>query len=192
MKIENPLIVKNKDEWRAWLEAHHASEKEIWLVYFKPASGVKGIRYEESVDEALCYGWIDSLINRIDDEKYARKFNPRREGSNWSAANKSRMEKLIQSGRMTPAGLAVYDPQARETSDDYALSVRRGDVPIPLEITKAIRVNAKAWKFFNQLPPSQQRQVSSWIASAKKEETRQKRLQEVIDTFAKGKRLGMK
>jgi uncharacterized protein YdeI (YjbR/CyaY-like superfamily) len=192
MKIKNPLIVKNKDEWQAWLRAHHASEKEVWLVYFKPASGRKGIDYEESVEEALCFGWIDSIIQRIDEAQYARKFNPRREGSNWSASNKSRMEKLIRSGRMTPAGLAAYNPEARESSDDYAQSVRRGEVPIPLEITRAIKKNAKAWKFFSQLPPSQQRQASSWVASAKKEETRQKRLQEVVDTFAQGKKLGLK
>jgi uncharacterized protein YdeI (YjbR/CyaY-like superfamily) len=192
MKIENLLIVKNKDEWRAWLEAHHASDKEVWLVYFKPASGRKSIDYEGSVDEALCYGWIDSLINRIDEERYARKFNPRRAGSTWSASNKERMEKLIASGRMTPAGLAVYDPGAKESSDDYAQGIRRGEVSIPEEFTKAIKKNAKAWAFFTQLPPSQQRQAMSWVAAAKKEETRQKRLKEIIDTFAQGKRLGLK
>ena len=192
MKFNKLLTVKNKEEWRLWLESHHASENEVWLVYFKPASGRKGIGYEESVEEALCFGWIDSLIQRIDEDKYARKFNLRRMGSYWSDSNKKRMEKLIKSGRMTAVGLATYDPNARESSNEFAQSVRRGDVPIPMDIHKAIRANAKAWKFFSQLPPSQQRQASSWIASAKKEETRQKRLQEAIETFAQGKRLGLK
>ena len=192
MNNKKYLVVADQEEWRAWLARHHAGEKEVWLVYFKPASGRTGIGYEASVEEALCYGWIDSLIQRIDDEKYARKFNPRREGSNWSASNKKRMERLVQSGRMTPAGLAVYDPGARESSDEHAQRVRRGEIPIPAEIIKAIRANAKAWRFFNQLPPSQQRQVSSWVVAAKKDETRQKRLKEVIDTFAQGKRLGLK
>ena len=192
MSTKNYITVKSKEAWRAWLKEHHASEKEVWLVYFKPASGIKGIGYEESVDEALCYGWIDNLINRIDEEKYARKFNPRREGSNWSASNKARMEKLIKSGRMTPAGLSVYDPNAKESSDDYAQAVRRGEVPIPADITRKIKKNVKAWVFFNELPPSQQRQTMSWVVAAKKEETRQKRLQEVIETFAQGKRLGLK
>ncbi len=192
MKIEKSLIVKNKDEWRAWLEDHHADEKEIWLVFFKPVSGRKGIGYEESVEEALCFGWIDSIIQRIDDEKYARKFNPRREGSYWSESNKKRMEKLIKSDRMTPAGLATYDPSARESSNEFAQGVRRGEIPIPDEILTAIRKNAKAWKFFNQLPPSRQRQPVSWVVSAKKEETRLKRLKELIETFELGRELGLK
>ena len=192
MGTKNYLTVITKQEWRAWLKDHHSSEKEIWLVYFKPTSGIKGISYVESLEEALCYGWIDSLINRIDEERYARKFNPRREGSNWSASNKARMEKLIELGLMTPAGLAVFDPRAKETSDDYAQSIRRGEVPIPEEFTRAIKKNTKAWTFFTQLPPSQQRQSMSWVAAAKKEETREKRLKEVIETFAQGKRLGLK
>jgi uncharacterized protein YdeI (YjbR/CyaY-like superfamily) len=192
MKIEKSLTVYNKEEWRAWLKAHHSSEKEIWLVYFKPVSGHQGITYEESVEEALCFGWIDSIIQRIDEEKYARKFNPRREGSNWSASNKSRMEKLIQSSRMTPAGLAAYDPGARDSLDEVGQRVRRGEIPIPGEIKKAIRANSKAWETFSQLPPSQQRQAAAWVVSAKKEETRRKRLKEVIETFELGRPLGLK
>src|SRR5690349_15697516 len=103
------LHITSRDEWRAWLKNHHASESEIWLIYYKRNSGQPRIRYEHAVEEALCYGWIDSLVKRIDDEKFAQKFTPRRNCTKWSVLNKRRMRKLIKEGRMTRIGLAKID-----------------------------------------------------------------------------------
>jgi uncharacterized protein YdeI (YjbR/CyaY-like superfamily) len=192
MKMINSIGPLNVAEWHAWLENNHDKEKEVWLVYFKPRSGQKGIDYESSVEEALCFGWIDSIIQKIDDEKYARKFNPRRQGSYWSSNNKKRMEKLIAEGRMTPAGLANFDPEARESSDEAAQKIRRGETPIPDEIKLRVMANTPAWEFFQKLAPSRRRQAVSWVMSAKKEETRQRRLEELIYTLESGKELGLK
>ncbi|HEY3371913.1 MAG TPA: hypothetical protein VGK10_13745 [Prolixibacteraceae bacterium] len=120
MKISRTIIASDGADWRAWLAANHDKEQEIWLVYFKAASGQTGVDYETSVEEALCFGWVDSIIQKIDEFKYARKFTPRRHGSIWSASNKHRVEKLILEGRMTPAGMAKYDPNARESISERA------------------------------------------------------------------------
>jgi uncharacterized protein YdeI (YjbR/CyaY-like superfamily) len=106
MDISKTLYVTNRDEWRAWLEENHATEPEIWLVYYKKHTSQPTIPYEDAVEEALCFGWIDSTAKRIDDEKYAQRFTPRKDHKNWSEPNKQRVRKLIQAGRMTPAGLA--------------------------------------------------------------------------------------
>jgi uncharacterized protein YdeI (YjbR/CyaY-like superfamily) len=188
-KIVGPLM---HEEWHAWLEANHDKEKEVWLVYYRAQAGKSGIDYECSVEEALCFGWIDSISQKIDDEKYARKFNPRRQGSYWSATNKKRMEKLIAEGRMTPAGLANFDPDAKESSDEAAQKIRRGEAPIPDEIKLRVMSNPLAWEFFQSLAPSHQRQFVSWVMSAKKDETRQRRLEELVSTLEAGKELGLK
>lgn len=192
MQITKTLTVRNGTEWRTWLEANHDKEQEIWLVYFKPASGKTGIDYETSVEEALCYGWIDSISQKINEEKYVRKFNPRREKSFWSAVNKKRMDKLIAEGRMTPIGLAKYDPNAKEGASEDAQKIRRGEMPIPAEVMQQLESNPCAWENFQRLRPSLQRQYLSWALSAKKVETQQKRLKEVIDTLAEGKQLAQK
>jgi uncharacterized protein YdeI (YjbR/CyaY-like superfamily) len=192
MKISQTFIAKNGAEWREWLAARHDKEQEIWLVYFKAASGQTGIDYETSVEEALCFGWVDSIIQKIDSEKYARKFNPRRPGSFWSASNKKRMGKLISEGRMTPVGLAKYDPRAPESSSEVGQKVRRGELPIPPEIVLGLETNRRAWETFQNLPLSHQRQYISWIISAKRPETRQKRLVQAITMLEEGRPLGLK
>ena len=192
MKITSTFIAADKAQWRSWLEANHASEQEIWLVYYKPSSGHTGIDYESSVQEALCFGWIDSIIQKIDAESYARKFNPRRSDSPWSASNKARMEKLIAENRVTPAGLAKYDPQARESQNEYAQQIRRGELPIPGEIIQSVQENPPTWNYYRSLSPSKQRLYMGWVMSASKQETRQKRLVEVISLLAQGKDLGLK
>ena len=192
MKMTKTFTPHNIADWHAWLESNHALEQEVWVVYFKPASGQSGIDYETSVEEALCFGWIDSIIQKIDEEKYARKFNPRRADSFWSATNKRRMEKLISEGRMTPIGLAKYDPQAPEGSSEIGGKIRRAELPIPPGILQQLQCQPRAWENFQLLPPSLQRQYLSWVLSAKKIETQQKRLVEVISTLDQGKRLGLK
>jgi len=192
MKINKSFTPRDGSDWRAWLETNHEKEQEVWVVYFKASSGQSGIDYETSVEEALCFGWVDSLIQRIDEEKYARKFNPRRAGSFWSASNKKRMEKLIGSGRMTAIGLAKYDPQAPESASETGQKIRRGENPVPDEILKQLQAQTQVWENFQSLPPSHQRQYLSWVLSAKKVETQQKRLAEVIATLERGEKLGLK
>ncbi len=192
MKMTRTFTPKDRADWRDWLVQHHATENEVWVVYFKPASGKTGLSYEESVEEALCFGWIDSIIQKIDEERCARKFNPRRVGSYWSASNKARMEKLLRENRVTAAGLAVFDPSAQESASETGQKIRRGEMPIPPDIQQKLMQNEKAWAIFKQLPPSHQRQYVGWIMSAKKDETRQRRLEEALSMLEKGQKLGMK
>lgn len=117
MEITETLHANSREEWRAWLEDHHATNKEIWLVSYKKATGKPRITYEEAIEEALCFGWIDSTGKSIDAERTALRFTPRRPKSNWVEANKARARRLIASGRMTPAGLAVLPPDVRGSED---------------------------------------------------------------------------
>lgn len=177
--------------WRAWLQENHAAEKEIWLVYYKVHTGQPSIPYNDSVEEALCYGWIDSLIKKLDDDRYARKFTPRRPGSNWSPTNKKRVRKLIQEGRMLPVGMDLVDFPLDEAEEDASVPARQ-DQTLSDELLQLLRANSEAWENFNQLPPAHKRNYIGWIMSAKRDETRQRRLAEAIGLLEQGKRLGMK
>jgi uncharacterized protein YdeI (YjbR/CyaY-like superfamily) len=185
--------VKNAAEWRAWLAENHALEPEIWLVYFKPSASQTGIDYEASVQEALCFGWVDSIIKKIDFAKYARKFNPRRPNSFWSETNKNRMEKLITEGRVTTAGMQKYNPDAVQKISNAVVKAGQGGViTIPLEILHVLQSNSRAWEEFQHLSASHQRRYVIWVINAKKVETRQKRLNEVIAALEDGVELGLK
>jgi mannose-6-phosphate isomerase-like protein (cupin superfamily) len=117
MKSVKTLRVPDREGWRDWLDRNHQSEREIWLVLYKKGAGKKGPSYDEAVEEALCFGWIDSIIRKVDGESYAQRFTPRKPGSKWSASNIARINKLIREGRMTPSGLAVFD--TKETGDRH-------------------------------------------------------------------------
>ena len=185
MEMGKTLHVTNREKWRAWLEKHHQSEKEIWLIFYKKRSGRPRIPYDEAVEEALCFGWIDSIVKSIDDEKFAQKFSPRRDGSNWSTLNKRRLRNLIRQGRMTEAGLAKVD---RATLGETARSKRSDvDPDTPRLVKQALMANEKAWQNFQSLTPSRRRAYVRLIADAKKEETRQRRVQEVISLLQQSK-----
>ena len=173
--------------WRAWLIKNHASEKEVWLVFPKTHTRQQTISYEDAVQEALCHGWIDSLIKRIDDRAYARKFTPRTDTKNWSALNKKRVAKLIQEGRMTKTGLAKFVQAG--TSGTAAPKPR--SLPAKF-MEQALKGTPHAWAAFQRLAPSHQRAYTGWIADAKREETRQRRLAEAIRMLAENKKLGLK
>lgn len=189
--MENQLPFSDRAAWRDWLAAHHQSERVAWLVYFKAGSGVPSIDYEASVEEALCFGWIDSIIKKIDEQRYARKFTPRTNTEKWSESNRRRVRKLAAAGRMTPAGLGVVN---------FPLEAPAGEAPLPSrpayefspELLAVFQGDPAAWAFFNRLAPSEQRNVTGWIMSAKKDETRRKRLDEARAVFADGKHLGLK
>ena len=179
------LDVRNRPQWRRWLEKHHASSPGVWLVFHKDHTGVKSIPYEDSVREALCFGWIDSLIKRLDDDRYTRKFTPRNRTSKWSDLNRKRWTELKAEGLLTPAGLA-----AAPTDNTYG---PKPQIPeLPSYIAKALKANPKAWGAFQELAPSHRRRYVAWIHTAKRPETRAKRIREAIALLAVGKTLGLK
>lgn len=191
MDIANELYVADRDDWREWLRKNHAIKKEIWLIYYKKHTGKPSILYDDSVEEALCFGWVDSIIKRIDDEKFARKFTPRKAKSRWSEANKKRARKMMKEGKMTEAGLTrVWE--AKESGEWFKTTPARKEVVIPPYLKAALTKNKKALENFNNLTKSCKRQYVGWITSAKREETRKRRLAEAIRLLEKGEKLGMK
>jgi uncharacterized protein YdeI (YjbR/CyaY-like superfamily) len=178
--------VRTRRDWRNWLARHHASEAEVWLVFHKRHTGVSCVSYGDAVEEALCFGWVDSLIKKLDESRYARKFTSRAENSRWSTINRKRYEDMKARGLMTPAGLK------------RAPTARSGDAPkvsvtaIPAYIERRLQANARAWQYFESLAPSYRRSFVAWIDAAKREETREKRIREAIELLAAGRKLGMK
>ncbi len=179
------VSVRSRAKWRAWLRKHHASSEGVWLVYHKQHTGVKSVDYDDSVREALCFGWVDSLIKRLDSDTYARKFTPRRPGSKWSASNRLRWKELAAAGLLSTAGLAA-SPSARDGSAP-AIPNR-----LPTYIAGPFKRNAAAWRYFQALPKSRRRDFVLWISTAKRPETRAKRVAESIRLLVAGKPLGLK
>lgn len=190
MKIQNTLYAIDRDFWRAWLKDHHESENEVWLVFYKKHTSHPGINYIDAVEEALCFGWIDSVVQRMDEEKYAQKFTPRRNNSKWSALNKKRVYKLVKEGKMTPAGLAKINFTLTDIEKHPDPSKR--EVSLTEDLLKLLKDNPIAWENFNKLPPSQRKNYAGWIMSAKREDTRRRRLKEAIELLSQGKKLGLK
>jgi uncharacterized protein YdeI (YjbR/CyaY-like superfamily) len=172
------LYVTRPEEWRAWLTKHHESASEVWLLFYKKHTGRPRISYEHAVEEALCFGWIDSIVNRVDDDAFAQKFTPRRKGSNWSALNQRRVRKLIREGRMTDAGLAKVDAAVIGRKAQAKSST--GAPRLPRAVEQAFKTNAKAWKNFQSLSPSRRAAYVRLILDAKKKETREQRLRQAI------------
>jgi uncharacterized protein YdeI (YjbR/CyaY-like superfamily) len=172
-------------QWRTWLTKNHASSPGIWLVFHKGHTGVKCMPYEDSVREALCFGWIDSLIKRLDDDRYARKFTPRKRTSKWSDINRKRWRELEAARLLTPAGQV-----AAPTDNQYA---PRPAIPeLPPYIARALKANPKAWRSFQDMAPSHRRHYVAWIHTAVRPETREKRIAESIRLLTSGKKLGLK
>ena len=176
------LRAKGRRQWRAWLEKNHGKCSEIWLVYYKKSSGKPRIPYEDAVEEALCFGWIDGKTRSIDEACYAQRFTPRRPRSSWNRANIKRAERLIAEEKMTAAGLAAFH------------SEKRRDTPVmptemPKELEAKLRKQTAAWKNFQNFPPYYRRMTSGWVASAKKEETRLSRLGKLIEFSARNERI---
>ena len=186
MAKELPLLhVRNLREWRSWMEEHHASSAGVWLVFYKGQGRNRSIPYEESVREALCFGWIDSLIKRLDDDRYARKFTPRKASSKWSEINRKRWAELKESDRLEAPGLA-----AAPTGKAYAARLVIPD--LPAYIAAAFKKAPAAWSSFQGLARSHRREYVGWIHTAKRPETREKRIRESIVLLSAGKKLGLK
>jgi uncharacterized protein YdeI (YjbR/CyaY-like superfamily) len=189
MKMNQTFTAPDRVTWREWLAEHGASESEIWLVYYKAGTGKATISYEDSLEEALCFGWVDSIIQKIDEEKYARKFTPRKPGSKWSELNKHLVAKLIKEGRMTEAGMAKVEFVLEEAP---TARPKRSDLPLPDWLKEGLMASPRAWENFSKLPPSHQRNYILWVSEARREETRQKRIGEAIAMLQKNERLGLK
>jgi len=183
------LDVRSRAQWHAWLEKHHASVAEIWLVFHKRHTGKNGVDREASIEEALCFGWVDSLVRRLDDARYAVKFTPRKPDSRWSDVNRKRYASLEKRGLLMPAGRANAPTGKRA----YAVRQRRAlDAPVPPYIERALKAEPAAWRFFGTLAPSYRRAYVGWIDAAKRDDTKERRLREAVEWLARGERLGLK
>jgi len=172
------LYFANRDDWRNWLERNHNTKKEAWLIHYKKHTGKPGIQYDDAVEEALCFGWIDGKLRSIDSDKYALRYSPRRKNSVWSEANKKRAERMIIQGRMAQAGLTKIR-QAQE-SGEWHRATSRDMLEIPPDLEKRLVADKDAGLSFKLLTPSRQKQLIWWFTSAKREETRQRRIDEII------------
>ena len=186
------FYLSNRKEWRQWLAENHDKEVNgVWLVFDKKKTGKSSTEYEESVEEALCFGWIDSLIKKIDDDRYCRKFTPRKNGSKWSSANKRRVAKIIQDGSITEFGLAKVE--AAQRTGIWKLDPRPMiTTEVPKELAGALAQNRKAKEFFEGLAPTYRKQFIGWIITAKTSATRAKRLDQSLALLARGEKLGLK
>jgi uncharacterized protein YdeI (YjbR/CyaY-like superfamily) len=187
--LTDPTFFPSAAEWRAWLEQNHGQTQELWVGFYKRGSGKPSITWPESVDEALCFGWIDGVRKGIDESSYVIRFTPRRSRSIWSAVNIKRAKELIASGRMQPAGLRAFEERRDERSAVYSYEQRHG-AALDGSYEQQLRANEAAWRFFQAQPPSYQRAAVWWIVSAKQEKTRLKRLATLIEDSANGRTVG--
>ncbi|HUP47846.1 MAG TPA: YdeI/OmpD-associated family protein [Thermoanaerobaculia bacterium] len=177
-------------DFRRWLRKHHRSRSELWVGFHKKGSGRPSITWPGAVDEALCFGWIDGVRKTIDGESYAIRFTPRRGGSTWSSVNTRRARELIRDGRMQPAGLRAFEARDAKKSSLYSFE-QRTEARLGEELEARFRADAAAWSFFQAQPPGYRRTVTWWVMSAKREETRARRLQTLIEDSAAGRRIGL-
>jgi uncharacterized protein YdeI (YjbR/CyaY-like superfamily) len=183
MSPMRPTFFATPSEFRAWLEEHHATAKELLVGFHKKGSGKPSITWPEAVDEALCFGWIDSVRKRIDDTSYSNRFTPRTVRSTWSAVNIKRAEDLIERGRMRPAGRKAFKARTVDQSAVYSYE-QRAKAKLGGEFERQFRSNTRAWEFFRAQPPGYRTTATYWVVSAKREETRRRRLATLIDDSA--------
>lgn len=182
---------KNRKHWRDWLRKNHAGKSEVWVVFFKKTSQKANLSYNDAVEEAICFGWIDGTKRSIDEDRYMHRFSPRKTGSRWSPSNKDRARRLLDAGLMTGAGkLAIAEAKENGSWDNPVTSP--GPLPMPPDFDARLKRNSKARTFFDSLTPSCRRQFVDWVASAKRDETRRRRIEEAIGLLGKGRKLGMR
>jgi uncharacterized protein YdeI (YjbR/CyaY-like superfamily) len=178
----NPVRMRSRALWRRWLERHHAAKREVWLAYYKAHTGKPTVTYVEAVEEALCFGWIDGQVQRIDDESWVQRFTPRRSNSKWSKVN------LRRFARLTAEGLVVEAGRAAGPTRNTRVAVAFWDGPdvTPPQVKAALEPSARAWAAFQSLPPSRRKQYIAWLASARKPETLARRAAQAIDLLERG------
>jgi uncharacterized protein YdeI (YjbR/CyaY-like superfamily) len=181
------LFSPTQSHLRKWFERNHNKTAELWIGYYKKSTGKPSITWQESVDEALCFGWIDGIRKSIDEESYKIRFTPRRKDSIWSEVNTKRMLELIKLGLAKPAGLEAFKKKDEKKTNRYSFEQR--NVKFPKEFEKKIKANKKAWDYFQKLPPSARRLSMWWIIDAKKEETKLRRLDTLIQCSEEGRKI---
>lgn len=176
------LSIKNRSEWRSWLERNHQEAKEVWLAHYKNAAGKPTISYVEAVEEALCFGWVDGKKKSVDEERYAYRYTPRIPKSFWSALNIKRAKSLIDEGRMAEAGLKAFEGHEKRKTPPLPTK-------LPEKVQELFRANKAAWNNFNQLSPGYKRLCIGWVACAKQEQTQLRRLNSLISHSAKNTKM---
>ena len=174
------LYVRDREQWRAWLEKNGSRAKEIWLIYPRKHSGKVRIPYDDAVEEALCFGWIDGKTGKLDADRYVQRFTPRRASSRWSAINIRRARKLIAAGKMTAAGMQAFRPERK---------IEAHPKELPKKLQEMFEKQKAAWENFETFPPYYRRMTVAWVASAKKEETRKSRLGKLMEFSAANRRI---
>ena len=177
------------DEFRSWLADNHADATELWVGFYKRESGRPSITWPESVDEALCYGWIDGIRKTVSVEAYTIRFTPRKRGSIWSNVNIRKAQALVRNGRMQPAGMRALEARDAKKSGVYSFE-RKQEAKLTPREQKLFRANREAWTFFETQPPGYRRVCMHWVVSAKRPETRERRLNTLIADSAAGRRIG--
>jgi uncharacterized protein YdeI (YjbR/CyaY-like superfamily) len=184
------LYFSTREKWRKWLEKNHSSSDGVWLVYYKKGSGKTSVSYEDAVEEALCFGWIDSKLKRVNEEYYIQSFTPRRKRSRWSKYNIERVKKLIENGLMTPAGLAEYQKALDNPGLVYENRMD-GDPEVPADLMTELDRNSAAKENFLNFSASGRRIYISWLNDAKRPETRVNRIKKIVGLSEQNKRPGM-
>lgn len=183
-----PTFFETPEQLRAWLEEHHESERELLVGFYKKGSGKPSITWPQSVDEALCFGWIDGIRRGIDGESYSIRFTPRKPTSNWSSVNIARVAELTKDGRMRPAGTRAFERRSEARSGIYSYE-QRASAKLDAAQQRELEANDAAWSFFRSQPRGYRQTATYWVVSAKREETRTKRLATLIEDSAAGRRL---
>ena len=178
--MEENIDVANREQWRNWLTQNHEKNDDVWLIFHKKNSGKNGISLEEAVEEALCFGWIDGKLRKIDEMRFVLRFSPRKPKSVWSKINRERAEELTKAGRMTPKGLAMIDVAKSSGSWDSAYTNKVKDA-VPLDLKEALMKNEPAWLHFQKFANSYRNMYIGWVNAAKTTETRMKRVQKVVE-----------
>jgi uncharacterized protein YdeI (YjbR/CyaY-like superfamily) len=188
MKTRTAVYFKNRWEWRRWLERHHAQKTEIWLIHIRKHSDKPGVRLEEAVEEALCFGWIDGQLKKLDEEKFSLRYSPRRPRSPWSRINREKAENLIRSGRMTAAGLAKIE-EAKKAGLWQRAYTNKARERMPSDLKAALQKKREAWDNFRKFANTYRNMYIGWVVSAKTEKTRKKRIGRVVEQAFRNKKL---
>jgi uncharacterized protein YdeI (YjbR/CyaY-like superfamily) len=184
-----PVFFATSEEFRAWLEANHATASEVIVGFHRVGSGKPSMRWPDAVDEALCFGWIDGVRHRLDDTSYTNRFTPRKPRSNWSAVNIAKVERLIGEGRMHPAGMRAFEARTEDRSAIYSYE-QRHLAKLEPALEKRFRARKRAWAWFREQPPGYRKTAIYWVASAKRPETRERRFAQLVEDSAAGRRIG--
>jgi uncharacterized protein YdeI (YjbR/CyaY-like superfamily) len=190
IELENAKLFKNRNEWRTWLDKNHSTKDGLWLIHYKKKSNKKGVSHPDAVEEALCFGWIDSKLKKIDEERFILRYTPRKGRSLWSKINKETAEKMILLGKMTEAGLEKINLAKKQGLWDSAYTSKKKE-RLQADLKKALLSNEIAWKNFNNFANSYRNMYIGWVKNAKTDLTRKKRIKEVVKRSIENKKPGV-